>query len=68
MTNLTRYIRDELLSHGADLVGVGSLSELPSDIRCGLPVGICVAAKYPKEVIRVLPTCRQRNITINITG
>lgn len=52
MSDLTKYIKDELLSHGADLVGVGSLSELPSNIRCGLPIGICVAVKYPKEVIR----------------
>jgi len=52
MIDLTQNIKDELLSHGADLVGVGALSELPSDIRCGLPIGICVAVKYPKEVIR----------------
>lgn len=52
MTDITKYIKDELLSHGADLVGVGNLSELPSDIRCGLPIGICVAVKYQKEVIR----------------
>lgn len=52
MSNLTEYIIGELLSHGTDLVGVGSLSELPSDIRCGFPIGICVAVKYPKDVIR----------------
>lgn len=52
MTNLTEYIKDELLSHGADLVGISDLSELPSDIRCELPIGVCVAVKYPKEVIR----------------
>lgn len=52
MSDLTKHIKEELLSHGADLVGVGSLSELPSNICCGLPIGICVAVKYPKEVIR----------------
>jgi epoxyqueuosine reductase QueG len=56
MRYLTQYIKDELLSHGADLVGVGDLSELPSDIRYGLPVGICVAVKYPKETIRSIAT------------
>jgi epoxyqueuosine reductase QueG len=52
MNDLTQYIKDELLSHGAALVGVGDLSELPPDVRRGLPMGICVAVKYPKEVIR----------------
>lgn len=52
MSDLTQYIKDELLSHGADLVRIGALSELPSHIRCDLPIGICVAVKYPKEVIR----------------
>ena len=59
MANLTQYIKAELLSHGADIVGVGDLSGLPPDIRCGLPIGVCVAVKYPKEVIRgiaALPT------------
>lgn len=51
MDDLTKFIRDELISHGADLVGVGALSELPSNTRCGLPIGICIAVKYPKEVI-----------------
>ncbi|NLO47501.1 MAG: epoxyqueuosine reductase, partial [Clostridiales bacterium] len=49
---LTQNIENILLSHGADLVGIGALTELPSDIRCGLPIGICVAVKYPKDVIR----------------
>lgn len=52
MTDLTKYIRDVLLNAGADLVGIGSLSELPENIRCGLPIGICIAVKYPEEVIR----------------
>jgi epoxyqueuosine reductase len=52
MTDLTTYIKEKLLSAGADLVGIGSISELPSNVRCGLPIGICVAVKYPKEIIR----------------
>lgn len=51
MNNLTGYMKDELLGHGADLVGFGDLTGLPSDIRCELPVGICIAVKYPKKVI-----------------
>jgi epoxyqueuosine reductase len=51
MDDLTGYIKDELRCHGADLVGIGDLTELPSDIRYDMPLGICVAVKYPKEVI-----------------
>ncbi len=50
--NLTTYIRDELLSHGADMVGIGSLRDLPPKERGNLPIGICVAIKYPASVIR----------------
>lgn len=52
MDNLTGFIKDELLAHGADLVGIGDLTGLPPDVRCALPVGICIAVKYPKDVIR----------------
>ncbi len=52
MQDLTQRIKDELLCHGADLVGFGDLTELPENIRCGLPVGIGVAVKYSKEVIK----------------
>jgi epoxyqueuosine reductase QueG len=52
MPDLTQYIRLQLLSHGADLVGFGRLMELPPEVRGALPVGICVAVKYPKSVIR----------------
>ncbi|MDR3293350.1 MAG: 4Fe-4S dicluster domain-containing protein [Clostridiales bacterium] len=47
-------IISELLKCGADIVGVGDLCELPSDVRGGLPIGISVAVKYPKEVIRAI--------------
>lgn len=52
MTNLTAYIKDELLCHGADLVGFGNLTELPPEQRCNMPVGISVAVRYRKEVIK----------------
>ncbi|MCL1951971.1 MAG: 4Fe-4S dicluster domain-containing protein [Oscillospiraceae bacterium] len=52
MTDLTAFLSASLLSRGADLVGFGDLTALPADVREGLPVGVCVAVKYPKEVIR----------------
>jgi epoxyqueuosine reductase QueG len=52
MDNLTSFIKDKLLRKGADLVGIGDITELPPDIRGGLPIGISIAVKYPKEVIR----------------
>jgi len=52
MTGLTRKIKLELLQLGADMAGFGDLSELPVEVRAGLPVGICIAAAYPREVIR----------------
>ena len=51
MNDLSAYIKDELFCRGADIVGFGDLTELPPEIRKGLPVGISVAVKYPKEVI-----------------
>lgn len=52
MTDLTQYIKNELYSRGTDLVGCGDLTALPPAVRQGLPVGVAVAVKYPKEVIR----------------
>ena len=52
MTDISSYLKKELLAQGADLVGFGDLSELPAQLRANLPVGICTAVKYPKEVIR----------------
>ena len=52
MSEITECMRAELFSRGAVLVGFGDLSAIPEDIREGLPVGISVAVKYPKEVIR----------------
>jgi len=52
MDDITAFLQDELLRRGADLVGFGDLTGLPAGVREGLPVGVCVAVKYPKEVIR----------------
>ena len=51
MNDLTSFIKNELKNRGANLVGIGDLSELPSDERSNLPLGICVALKYPQEII-----------------
>ena len=60
---LSDKIKNELLRLGADIAGFGRLDELPDNVREGLPVGISVAVKYPKEVIRgiaELPTQQYR--------
>lgn len=49
---LTEHIKKELLDNGADIVGVGDLSEVPSEDRKNLPYGISVAVRYPSSVIR----------------
>lgn len=64
MTDLNQKIKTGLLSLGADIVGFGSLAELPDDVRGGLPVGVSVAVVYPREVIRgiaELPTQEYRD-------
>ena len=63
MNGLTSKIKYDLLRLGADIVGFGSLGELPDDVREGLPVGISIAIAYPPEVIRgisELPTQEYR--------
>lgn len=64
MSNLTKVVTDELVRRGADLVGAGDLTMLTEDVRCGLPTGISIAVKYPREVIRgiaELPTLEYQN-------
>ena len=56
MSTLTESIKNELRSHGADLVGIGDLREIPPEQRQDLPIGISVAVKYPKEVIKGIVT------------
>ena len=49
----------ELKQQGAVIVGFGDLSELSPDVRFDMPIGVCVAVKYPPEVIggiSALPT------------
>ena len=56
---LDTLLKTALLRHGAALVGYGDITELPPTLRQGLPVGVVVAVKYPKNVIfgiRNLPT------------
>ena len=63
MTELNSRVEAELKKLGADIVGFGALDELPVDVREGMPVGVCVAVVYPKEVIRgiaELPTREYR--------
>lgn len=50
--DLTLKLKEILFQNGADLVGVGDLTQLPGQQRCGLPFGISVAVKYPKEIIK----------------
>lgn len=49
--DLTEGLRSALMEQGADLVGIGNLTELPEDSRGSLPLGICIAVKFPKEVV-----------------
>lgn len=50
--DITAELLRELSKAGADLVGIGDLTALPEPQRLGLPIGVAVAVKYPKEVIR----------------
>lgn len=52
MYNLTEHIKNKLFHLGADLVGIGDLTELPPEVRHHMPIGISVAVKYPDDVIR----------------
>ena len=52
MNDLTAFVKDELLCHGADLVGVGDLSALPPEVRENMPIGISVAVKAPDDIVR----------------
>lgn len=49
---LTRELKEILKKNGADLTGIGDISGIPAEVRSGLPIGISVAVKYPKEIIR----------------
>ena len=63
MNTLNHKIRAELLRLGADVIGFGNITELPDEVRAGMPIGISVAVAYPKEIIRgiaELPTQQYR--------
>ena len=56
---INMLLKTTLLQNGADLVGFGDITELPPNVRQGLPVGVVVALKFPKNIImgiRNLPT------------
>ena len=42
----------QLKQLGASIVGFGDLSPVPDAERMGLPIGVCIAVKYPPQVIR----------------
>lgn len=52
MTELSEHIKKELYAHGADLVSFGDITEINERQRSGLPIGISIAVKYPKETIK----------------
>ena len=57
--DISKELRAELASRGADLVGYGDLRALDPHARQGLPVGVSVAMRYPRAVIAgidALPT------------
>ncbi|MCL2254578.1 MAG: hypothetical protein FWC09_09055 [Lachnospiraceae bacterium] len=52
MNELTHKIKQELYNLGADIVSFGDITELPADVRTGLPIGVSIAVSYPAEIIR----------------
>ena len=50
--DFTFDLKELLLQNGADLVGIGDLTQLPGGQRGGFPFGVSVAVKYPREIIR----------------
>ncbi len=67
---LTAFIRSRLISRGADLIGIGDLRKLPSEVRANLPVGIAVAIRLPKDIAKSLeglPTAQyyEQYVSIN---
>jgi len=47
----TDILRETLLQKGAIMVGYGDLSEIPSDIRHNMTMGVSVAVKFNNDVI-----------------
>jgi len=68
---LSARLRSVLRSNGADLAAFGRLDGLPPDVRCGLPVGVSVAIKYPRSVIRSIhkvPTPAYYDYYVKLSG
>ena len=49
--SMTEQFKSALAAQGADLVGIGDLTGLPADSRGKLPIGVCIAVRYPRDVI-----------------
>lgn len=49
---IAEALRQLLLDRGATRIGYGDLSEIDPVARQTLPIGVCVAVRYPREVIR----------------
>ena len=52
MNELTFKFKTRLFELGADLCGFGNISELPSETRANLPVGVSVAVFIPDKIIQ----------------
>ena len=52
MNNLTDLFIAELEGHGANIIGVGDLSEIPSESRQGMPFGVAIGIAYDPEIIK----------------
>jgi epoxyqueuosine reductase QueG len=52
MNEPSSTIKSELTRLGADIVGFGNLTELPSDVRVDLPVGISIGVRVPQDIVR----------------
>lgn len=51
MSIVTNKLKKLLLDNGADLVGIGDMSEIDSTLRRNMPYGICIALAIPAGII-----------------
>ena len=52
MRNITLDVKDVIQQLGADIVGIGDITMLPSKVRCNMTFGIAVAVAIDPEVIK----------------
>ena len=52
MRSISEKLKSLLFDEGADLVGIGELSEVEDNARCHMPFGVCVAVVYPRNIIK----------------